>query len=81
MPTIKIPNGVLTMAESFFNCPNCQFPIAAEDYHHRLERTPKINAKCPNCNTNLILTPNYKKRNFSLHKTKNQQINKALRVN
>ena len=60
MPTIKIPNGVLTMAESFFNCPNCQFPIAAEDYHHRLERTPKINAKCPNCNTKLILTPNYK---------------------
>ena len=76
MPTIKIPNGVLTMAESFFNCPNCQFPIAAEDYHHRLERTPKINAKCPNCNTKLILTPNYKNGISAYIKSKTNTLTK-----
>ena len=58
--TIIIPNGIVTMADCYFNCPNCQFPIASEDYHHRLERTPQINAKCPNCNTRLALTVNYK---------------------
>ena len=58
--TIITPNGTITMAESFFDCPNCQFLIAAEDYHSRLEKTPKINAKCPKCKTRLILTPNYK---------------------
>lgn len=58
--TIIIPNGIATMAKSVFDCPNCQSHIAAEDYHHRLERTPKINAKCPNCNIRLALTVNYK---------------------
>lgn len=58
--TIIIPNGIVTMAKSVFDCPNCKLPIVSEDYYARLERTPKINAKCPKCNTRLTLTINYK---------------------
>lgn len=77
--TIITPNGTITMAESFFECPNCQFPIASEDYHTRLEKTPKINAKCPKCNTRLILTPNYKNGISAYIKPNQKHINKTLR--
>jgi len=78
MPTIIIPNGTTTMAESFFDCPNCQFPIAAEDFYTRLEKTPQINAKCPNCNKRLALTINYKN-GISAYIKPKKHINKTLR--
>ena len=79
MQTIIVPNGTITIADSCFNCPKCDFSIESTEYHHRLERTPQINAKCPNCNTRLALTVNYKNGVSAYINPKKKHINKTLR--
>lgn len=56
--SIKIPNGILSMSYSDFNCPKCECPHTEDDYYNRLYKNKNslIYKKCKGCKTKLGIT-------------------------
>ena len=60
--SIRIPNGILTLVEDEFNCPNCQQHHTEADYINKLNlsRNGLIYIKCKKCDTQIGITADIK---------------------
>ena len=58
--SIKIPNGILTIADVDFKCPKCECPHCEEDYYTKLYKSEigLIYQNCKGCKTKLGITTN-----------------------
>jgi hypothetical protein len=55
---IRIPNGIITMADADFNCPKCECEHTEDDYYARLNKSKRglIYKQCKGCKTKLGIT-------------------------
>ena len=60
--TLIIPDGFLTLAESDFKCPKCNFGYTEEDYYNRLSKSKKfyIYKTCKGCKVKLGVSSDIK---------------------
>lgn len=58
MKSIAIPNGILTISDTDFNCPKCECPHTEDDYYNQLHKSKDglIYKKCKGCKTKLGIT-------------------------
>ena len=58
--SILIPNGILTMCETAFECPVCSCKHTSDDYEDRLMKSKKglIYKQCKGCKRKLGITTN-----------------------
>ena len=58
--TIRIPNGLITLVETDFNCPKCTCIHEEEDYYDRLYRSKHgfIYKSCKGCKAKLGISSN-----------------------
>jgi hypothetical protein len=56
--SIFVPNGILTMVETDFNCPNCQQEYSEDFYYKALFKNEKglIYKKCRKCGSKMGIT-------------------------
>jgi len=60
--SIKIPNGIISMADADFRCPKCTCPHSECDYYEQLYKSKHglIYKKCRGCKTSLGITTDIK---------------------
>lgn len=56
--SIRTPNGILTIVEVDFSCPNCEYLHSEKDYYNRLYNSKHgvIYKRCKGCKTKLGIT-------------------------
>lgn len=60
--TVKIPNGLITLCETDFKCPDCGQLHTEEDWYECLIKSKNfiITKQCKRCKTKLAITTNIK---------------------
>lgn len=59
---VRIPDGIISMAESDFQCPKCGHGYNEEDYYNRLVKSKRyyIYKTCKTCSTKMGISVDYR---------------------